>query len=678
MPLKRWIPPCAGAQDIRRLCQQMKIPPLVGKILLARGISDTQQADEFLHAPRCLYDPFLMRDMEKAVAIIEDAVQAQRLIVIYGDYDCDGITSTVLLYQCLEQMGAQVAYYIPEREEGYGLNRAACDAMKQSGAQLCITVDNGITAFEEVQYLQSIGIPVVITDHHQPRETLPDAQAILNPHRADDTYPFEDLAGVGVAFKLVCALEGDCECADTLEKWGDIVCLGTVADVVPLRGENRAIVKAGLQVLERSENPGVLALLAVAGLADKPLTAESVSFGLAPRLNAASRMGCCEKSVDLLLCGEPPQAADLADEVDKANRSRKQLEGGIMQDIERQLAQSPALMEDRILVLAGEGWHHGIIGIAASRVMERFGRPCILIAIEGEQARGSARSVAGFSIIDALGACAPLLTKFGGHTMAAGFSLLPQDISRLRREINDYAASACPVMPAPALRLDALLEAQELDVQALRHLSDLEPFGAENELPLFLIQNVRLDEITPIGDGRHLRLRVNAGGRSVQAVYFGMTPGRFPFSVGDKLDIAANVSVDAYQGQERVSVKVRDIRPAGFAQDDYFSDLSRVSRFWRGEEIGAGDARALIPDRGQIALLYRTIRTGVQTDDPDFFFLRFQGKGISCARAHVALRVLREAGLVDSKDGRFAVLPAAQKADLEKTAVMARLRGLAT
>ncbi len=454
MPLKRWIWP--GETKQADELAAAGIQPLTARVLASRGIGSPNEARRFLSTEGELHDPFLMKGMEQAVALIEGALQEGKLIVIYGDYDCDGITSTVLLYRYLEEQGANVGYYIPDREdEGYGLNMEACETLHQNGAELVITVDNGISAAAEIDRLHELGIKVVVTDHHQPPEILPAADALIDPHCEDSGYPFRELCGVGVAFKLVCALEGDIEGVDTLARYADLAAIGTIADVVPLCGENRIIARAGLQKMEESENPGICALLAAAGLAEKALGAESVSFGLAPRLNAASRMGNCDDSVALMLCDDPQQAAVLAERVDAANRERKQLEGAIMADIARQVEEDPSLLRYRVLVLAGEGWHHGIVGIAASRMVERYGKPCLLIGTQGEEARGSARSVPGFSVIDAITRCKDCLIKFGGHPLAAGFSLKTSDVGRLRAALERAAAGMAPDMPIPQLPLDA-------------------------------------------------------------------------------------------------------------------------------------------------------------------------------------------------------------------------------
>ncbi|MCI8442930.1 MAG: single-stranded-DNA-specific exonuclease RecJ [Provencibacterium sp.] len=678
MPLKRWVgPQIAG--DAAALAAACGCGELTARILCARGITAAEKAKSFLQPGEELHDPFMMADMDKAVFAIEQAMDAGRLIVIYGDYDCDGITSTVLLYRYLEERGAQVAYYIPDREEeGYGLNREACHTLYENGAGLVITVDNGVTAFEEIAYLKQLGIPAVVTDHHQPQEMLPDALAVINPHREGCPYPFKELSGVGVTFKLVCALEGDSEGGDTLARWADLVCIGTIADVVSLTGENRAIAAAGLRMLSESENPGILALLAAAGLSGKPLQAQSVSFGLAPRLNAASRMGCCEKSVNLMLCDDPAEAARLAAEIDGANTRRKALENEILAAIRMQLAENPALLQDRVLLLWGEGWHRGVIGIAAARLVERYGKPVLLFGTEGGKAQGSARSIPGFSIIEALRSAGELMEKLGGHPMAAGMTLREELLPELRRRLNAFAQERYPDMPVPCLRLDAVLSPQELDIRQIGELERLEPFGADNEPPILLLPSVRLTGIEAIGGGKHLRIRFLFGGRSYAAVWFNRTPVHFPYAAGELLDLAANIALEEYAGQQRLSIKVRDARPHAFEQEAYFSDLSCCLRLQRGEKLSPGEAWRMIPQREQLAQLYRAIRSGGPLpDEAEEVFLHFYGSGFGFAQTQAALSALSEAGLVGSREGLLQVLPAQGKADLEKTRAIGILRRLA-
>lgn len=674
--MKYWELPEVSSEQAQALSHESGLSPLLCKVLLSRGMGNPQEAAAFLGEGWSLHDPFLMRDMEKAVSLIEEAMAEGELIVIYGDYDCDGITSTVLLYRYLEERGARVAYYIPDREdEGYGLNLEACDALKNSGAGLVVTVDNGISASAEVDYLRKLGVTVVVTDHHQPHGELPAADAVLNPHREDCGYPFPDLAGVGVAFKLVCALEGDCEGVETLARYGDLVATGTVADVVPLKGENRIIVREGLRCLEETENPGLRALLEQAGIQEKPYTASSVAFGLAPRLNAASRMGSCEKSVDLMLCDDEAEAKRLAGEVDAANRERKSLEGGIMEDITRQIAEDPSLLKDRVLVLSGEGWHRGVIGIVASRVVERYGRPCLLVSTVGEEARASGRSVPGFSIIEAIHACAPLLQKYGGHTLAAGLSLRSADVPSLRRELNRWAAEHFAQMPVLALHLDAVLTAGELDILKLEELSRLEPFGAENGVPLFLLAGARIEEITSVGEGKHLRMKFSLGGRSLFAVYFGMTTGSFPYRAGELVDLAAQVEVSSYGGQKRISIKIKDIHPAGFNQERYFWDVQLCQRIEREEPISGEQAAEMVPSRDQVAWVYRTIRRERALPfDVEYLYLSQCREKLSFAQTQVALQVLLEAGLIGIQEGSLGILPAEQKVNLEETRLLCRLR----
>lgn len=658
------------------------LDPLCAGILASRGITSPEAAAAFLHGGT-LHDPSAMRGMERAVAVIEEAMAAEELIAVYGDYDCDGMTATVLLYRYLEERGAKVAYYIPDREkEGYGLNREACRTLCESGVKLVITVDNGVSAHEEIAYLYELGLRVVVTDHHQPRETLPACEAVLNPHRADDSYPFKDLAGVGVAFKLVCALEGDDAGFDTLHRFADLVCIGTIADVVPLVGENRVIAAEGLRCLGESENPGLRALLEVSGLSPEKLLAQSVSFGLAPRLNAASRLGKCDRSVELLLCEDEAEAARLAAEVDACNQRRRTLEEGILREIAAQIDENPALARGRVLVLAGEGWHQGVIGIAAARVMQRYGRPVLLLSVQGEEARGSARSLPGFSIIDAVCACAPILLKYGGHPLAAGVSLAAKDIPRLREMLEAAAARQCPDMPRPALSVDAeITPAQGCDLRQAEALTQLEPFGAGNEQPVLLLRNVRVEGLDAIGNGAHLRARLSGGGRFFQAVGFRMTPETFPIPPGKTGDLCVTLTVNEYNGTRRPSLQILDAHPAGFRQERYLEETGACERFSLGETLSPEEAGRLIPSRGQLALVWRAVRGAKEgvSADLDAFAARLgawdASPPISAAQVRIAADVLIEAGLIAREGERLRIIPAEGKGktDLTQTAVLCAL-----
>ena len=456
MELKRWKIAQSDLSLAEQIAKTLKVDPLVCDVLLGRGYENEEQIQRFLEGSPTFFDPFLMKDMDKAVARIQLAVENGEKIAVYGDYDCDGMTATYLVYTYLENIGADVFFYIPDRDgEGYGLNKGAIDRISQQGTTLIITVDNGISALDEVKYAAELGVDVVITDHHQPLEALPKAVAVVDPHRVDCESPYKNLAGVGVAFKLLCALDGD-DGWGMIEHYGDIVAIGTIGDVVNLDGENRLLVKEGLNILKTTENIGVSALLSAAGLDGKPVSSEMVAFGIVPRINAAGRLGKTSKALELLLCEEEERAAELAREMNELNQHRQALGNEIAAQVQQQLESDPQKRYQKVIVLQSDQWHHGIIGIVAAKVVERYGKPCFLISVEGDEARGSGRSVEGFSLAEALQKSCTHLTRFGGHSLAAGFSLYTDDIPLFLRDFYQYCAENFPQMPTLNLSLSLI------------------------------------------------------------------------------------------------------------------------------------------------------------------------------------------------------------------------------
>lgn len=655
-------------------------PQLVCDLLAGRGFDEPEKVDAFL-GDEPLFSPFLLKDMDKAVERIRRAIGAGEQIAIYGDYDCDGITSTVLMYNYLESAGADVTYYIPDREqEGYGLNKGAIRLMADNKVGLVLTVDNGVSALEEIAYAASLGIDVVVTDHHQPREELPAAVAVVDPHRADCPSPFKNLAGVGVAFKLICAMEGD-ESGEMLEPYGDIVALGTLADIVELAGENRTIVRKGLRHVNDTQNVGLAALIGAAGLEGKAITSESVSFGLVPRINACGRLGAVDDAVELLLCEDEERAKVLAEKIDKLNGQRKSIEADIVEDIRKKLQQNPALLYQRVLVIAGENWHHGVVGIAASRLTERFGKPCLLLSADGAEARGSARSVEGFSMIEAISACAPLLTRYGGHPAAAGVTLPADRVEEFASALNQFAQDHFPLMPAGSISIDRELEPGEATVAAVESLAQLEPFGSGNEVPTFLLRDMTLAAITPLSEGKHLRLRLTKGTQAVNALYFGMTPARFAYQAGDRVDLVVGLSLNEYNGETRTSIKVKDMRFTGIDQAHVLRRKQDYDSFARGEVLSEETVAAVEPTRGEAAVVYRFLKeSGGYPHGRDMLYGRLMEQGLDYLKVCLVVDMLLDLGLAqeEEQDGAKVLQIARQreKVDLFSAETLKRLRGL--
>lgn len=676
MSFRRWVLPQLDKESAAVLAEECGLDPFLALMLTTRGISEVEAALEFLTGADLTADPLGFADMDKAVDRVRRAIDDGETIMVYGDYDADGVTSTALLYSYLKYKGAQVLYYIPQREgEGYGLHRESVDRVAEAGTRLIITVDNGIAALDQVAYAKEKGIDVVVTDHHQPQEQLPDAVAVVDPHRANCPSEFKDYAGVGMAFWLVCALEEDVDWV--LEQYADLVALGTLADVMPLRGENRVLVRRGLERINRGGRLGLDRLKEAAGTAGKNQTSTTAVFTLAPRINAAGRMGSPDKAAQLLLSENPEEASALAAEIQGLNVERQETEAAILSQVLEDLRLHPERLADRVLVVAGEGWHHGVVGIIAARLTERFGKPSVVLSVDGETAKGSGRSVKGFSLFDAIAACKDGLLAFGGHELAAGVTLQADRIASFREKINAYAASL-PAMPVPELRLDCKLRPSQLSVELLNSLSALEPYGAGNAAPVFGLFQMHLEGITPVGGGKHLRLTLSRDGARITAMKFGTTPEQFRFIPGDLLNLAVTLDKNEYKGTVSVSVIVKDIRYASTRQEEILTGLRDYDRAVRRELIP--EDAALLPDRELTARVYRLIDPQKGWSGTLEQLAHVIGEAGPYAAIRLAAEVLRQAGLIEAEDqGDILALtrkPAQGKADLNATPMMRYLQGL--
>ena len=595
-------------QYVATLAAQQKESALLAGILAARGITDPDEALTLLAGEEELSDPELLTDMHKACQRIWQAIDNGETIVVYGDYDVDGVTATALLYQHLKGMGATVKCMLPSREgDGYGLSKNAIQSIHDKGCQLIVTVDNGISAVEEAEFAAQLGVDLIITDHHLPPEQLPKAVAVVDPRREDDTSPFKGLCGAGVAFKLCAALDG-CPAEEMLDYCGDLAAVGTVADVMPLTGENRTLVKAGLRQLQQTDRPGMEALLEEVGLAGKPVTAENVSYAIAPRINAAGRMDSAVTALQLVLCEDPDRAAELAHKLNQINVQRQETETQIFQAVQQQLEQQPDCLEDRVMLLWGRDWHPGVIGIVASRMVERTGRPVIIVTVDQQgEGKGSGRSVQGFNLHACIGSCADLLIRYGGHAMAAGLSVREENLPELRRRLNDWAARECPVLHTPPLCCDLAIHLDRITVDSVRRLEQLAPYGAENPTPVFLLQNAVLDGVYPVSEGKHSRLRLRQGNASIYAVWFGMAPEQLPYATGDVVDAALNLSVyDAPRGAQ-LSGRIIDLHPAGLGSCTA-EQAALVQALRRGAPLTPDQKTLITPPRSHIIAVYRELQ----------------------------------------------------------------------
>lgn len=679
MILRKWEVRPLDKERAAAFAQTYGVPFFLAMLMNIRGLDDAAHLREFLGEGEPLSDPFLLKDMDKAAARITRAVDNMEKIAVYGDYDADGVTSTAMLYSYLETRGADVIFYIPQREgEGYGMNIGAVEYLKEQGVSLIVTVDNGISSVQEVARANELGIDVVVTDHHRPQEILPDAVAVVDAYRPDDTSPYKHFSGVGIAFKLLMALEdgaGDVE--DLLEAYSDLAAIGTIGDIVPLTGENRTLIRAGLERLSQSDRPGVQALLENAGIAGKALTSTNVAFTLVPRINATGRMGAPERAVRLLISGYEEEAEVLSEEICADNEERRRVEAEIAEaafaDIE-----AKGYMKDRVVVVDGENWHHGVIGIVASRVTERCGKPCMIISRGETEAKGSGRSIEGFSLFEAICACGDLLIKFGGHPMAAGITLKPENIEAFRKRINQYAAEHFPQMPTQTVTLDCKLNPAALSVSMAQSLTQLEPFGNGNPQPVFGLFNMELSNVTPVGGGGHLRLTLEKNGAVIMAMRFNTKPEELPYHIGDKIDLAVQLEAREFRGQPSLTVIVRDMKFAAFNTEKNIASLASFEKWQRGEVLSAEDKNRLYPDRACLAAIYRALRTvnGKETDQVRF--VSQFGKDMTLGLFKTALLVFEERGLVHSEiaDDTFTatLIETSGKTDITRSPVLLALQ----
>ena len=648
-------------------------------LLQIRGITTAQEIEDFLHNDTEIEPPWDIKDMEKACVRVHEAIAQEELICVYGDYDADGVTSTALLYSYLEAVGARVMYYIPSREaEGYGMNNAAVDTLHQKGVKLIVTVDNGIAAINEIRYAKSLGVDTVVTDHHMPLGELPDACAVVDLHRSDCPSRFKQLSGVGVAFKLIMALEGEyCDVDSLLDMYADLLCLGTIGDIVELKSENRVFVKRGLLSMRHTERTGLYALIRKAGLTGKPITAGNVSFTLVPRINAVGRLGASGRSVELLLTNDEEEAGEFAAAMSYDNAERQQIERDILEKIDARVTRDPRLVMDKVLVLDGENWHQGVVGIVASRIREIYGKPTIIISRDGENAKASGRSVEGFALCDAVAACGDLLTHYGGHPMAAGLSLPSANIDVFRKRINDYADRQS-TMPFDTLHIDCKLNPAAISLDLVGELNVMKPYGAGNPTPVFGFFNMVLTNIIPLSNNKHLRLVLSRGSVSMSAMLFFTSTEDFPYEKGEVLDIAATLEINEYNDRSSVSVIIKDVKAHDEDAGQILSSGRIFETFCRGGRLRREELQSILPDREDFALLYRYLRDrGGYNRRTETLVGRLQNR-LSYGKIRVALEAMNELGLIQIQEGlktnRITLRRVSRKVDLSSASIIKKLR----
>ena len=675
MNRKKWVVSPCDRDAAATIAENCGVEPFAAFLLCSRGMTDEFEIESFLYDTD-LIDPYTLPDMEKAVERVNQALENGERITVFGDYDCDGVTSTALLYSYLSSRGANVDFYIPDRSgEGYGMNLGAIDQLKSRGTNVIITVDNGISAVEEIAYAKALGIDVVVTDHHRVGEVLPDAVAVVDPHREDSLCEFPDWAGVGVAFKFVSALD-DSEGYELLEQYGDIIALGTVADIVSLKGENRIIVRSGIAFMNAALEDGTLrlglkALLDASG-ATGPLDSSSVAYRIAPRVNAAGRMGSAERALKLLLTEDVNEAKEIAEEVSNANAQRQATETEITASAIEYIENAPQIKHKRVIVVEGDDWHQGVIGIVASRLVERYGKPCIIISKSGDIAKGSGRSIDGFSLYDALSYCSDILVQYGGHVLAAGLTVDSDKIDAFREKINEYAVNAEAAVPT--LKIDCKLNPSSINVDMLSSLQVLEPYGAENPQPLFGLYNMEITAIQPVGAGKHLRITVKRKNSIVTVIMFSVTLEEFPYKVGDTVDLAVKLSENEFQGKVQVSIQAKAIKLSGVDDDEAIASIHAYEDFCAEESISDDLKNKISVNRELCGSVYKFVKANNGWNfSAEVLCYRLGLSPKQIAACQISLDALTELGILNLKDGKYTIPAQTVKNPLENSKIFQKI-----
>ncbi len=714
---KKWIVRSPNDDRMQRdtslLAFELGIHPIVAKLLYNRGYKGVAEAKSFIYMEtETVVSPLLLKDMDIGVERIRLAVSRGEHITVYGDYDVDGVTAVCTLYLYLKSLGADVDYYIPNRTgEGYGVSEQAINTLHARATTLVITVDTGITANAEVEYAKTLGIDFIITDHHECRDDLPASVAVINPHRPDCPYPFKELAGVGVVFKLICAYEELAvgkspreAAARMFREYADLVAIGTIADVMPIKEENRIIVRYGLSMIENTERVGLRALIdATQSKSDSPksqsrrkkikISSGYIGYTLAPRINAAGRIKSAEMAVELFLSEHPEEAAEIAQALCQANKERQAEENKIMKEAYEKI-ESYDIEKNPVIVLDADNWHHGVIGIVSSRITEKYFRPSILVSFEGNEGtepsdgdvgKGSGRSVKGMNLVDALYHCSEHLVKFGGHELAAGLSVTREALPEFRRKINEYARESLTKEELiPSLEADLEVDFRDISLSLAKGFSMLEPYGVGNPVPVLVLRSVTLVEISGVSEGKHTKLTVGDGKHTITAMYFSNSPDTLGLYVGDKIDILFNLDINEWGDRESVQLIVRDLKHSASE-----ADLRRKERE-RFEEIKAGSSftedEDILPVRDDFAAVYKLMlmsqRSGIDTLSHRDITTRFNGSGgnpkIGYAKLKVIIMVFRELNILTIEETseevyKFNIHYTSSKTELDKSTLLKKL-----
>ena len=698
---------------VQEIAMSLGINPIVAKLLFNRGYRDAASAKAFMYMEtETLPSPFEMRDIDKGIERIREAVASGEKITVYGDYDVDGVTSVCTLYLYLKSIGANVDYYIPNRAgEGYGVSLPAIEALKAQGVSLIITVDTGVTAIDEVAAAADMGVDFIVTDHHECREDLPPAVAVINPHRLDCPYPFKELDGVGVVFKLICAYEerviGKSRRAATesiFANYADLVAIGTIADVMPIKDENRIIVKYGLSMIENTDRAGLSALIEASnGRGDQrydkkrkktKITSSYIGYTLAPRINAAGRIKTASMAVELFLSPTRESAMPIAEDLCRTNKERQAEENKIMQEAYEKI-ESYDIDNDPVIVLDANHWHHGVIGIVASRITEKYCRPTILVSFEGNEStteqpddigKGSGRSIKGLNLVDALYHCSDKLVKFGGHELAAGLSVTRGQLEEFRQKINEYARENLSESDmVTTVEADCLINFEDVNVSLAKSFQMLEPYGVSNPVPVFIMRGAILTEISGVSDNKHTKITIGNGRHTLPAMYFSNSPSSLGLYVGDRVDLLFNIDINEWGGRESVQLILRDIKPSKQQQ------LRENKEKLRFEEIRGGasfeQSENVLPSRDDFAAVYKlmlnSLRSGTDTLSHRDITSKLSGVQSPVDIGYVKLKfiimIFKELNIVGIDEPeheiyKFRIHYSSTKTELEKSNLLRKLR----
>ena len=678
MSIREWKIKDINKKEVLKISHECDIPFICAAILYTRGFKTTEDINKFLKKNDDYESPFDIKDMDKAVVRVKKAIETSEKICIYGDYDADGITATALIFDYLKNKGADVFYYIPSREkEGYGLNASAIDFIKDSKAKLIFTVDNGVSAEKEVEYANSLGIDVVVTDHHRVPEKLPNAVAVVDPYREDCNIEYKNFAGVGVAFKFIQAMEDENDF--DVSKYLDLVAIGTIGDSIELTGETRNIVKDGIKNIMQFKRPGINSLIEISGLKDKQISSTNIAFCLVPRINASGRMGDSALALKLLISENEEEAYDFANELNELNNERKEIENEILDSVEELLMKEPERKNRKIIIAEGNYWHHGVLGIVASRIVQKYGKPTILISIDDENATASCRSVANFSIHNLVSMCSQWVERFGGHPMAAGINMKTCNVESFKDAILKNAEKL--EISHPKLNIDLNINPSKISTSILNDIDIIKPFGVGNPEPVFLLSSMKLKKIVSIGQGNHTKLIVSRGDAKLEILMFNKKPSEFLYSEGERLDFAVTFSRNEYRGNVTVSIQALDVKLSDVNLFEAINCKKVYEKFKLGYNLSKEELKLLSLKRSDFALVYRYLR--LIKDNwvrMDIISQRVFRNTINTGKVYVIVEVLKELGLASvSQSGdefKIKINMDVNKVNLNDSLIIKKLSGL--